>query len=366
MKIHTIFFLSEFVLGGAGNSIYKLCKNLPKKNYQISIICVKKCYYKKLFKKEGIDVYEINAKRALFAFFKIKKLLSKIISKNYKSNIFLSNINYSNVLTILFLRSLKLKICLIERTPFQELDIYYDKIDFIKKIIIKLFIKFTFHKADACISNSKYISKIYNKKYDLKFKTIFPPSFDGMYISKKKYFKNSKIKFITVCRLTKEKGLPKLIKIFSKYRKEFSLDIIGDGPELHNLRTLAYNTLKNKDVRFLGKINPLEIKFHLRKYDYYINFSDFEGFPNTVIESLSVGIPVLASQSYGGINEILSNKNFGLIFNKESVLEKYLKDIYNKKLIFKLNRSQIISHLNNFSSKKSVKNYDKLLKKLSK
>ena len=102
MKIHTIFFLSEFVLGGAGNSIYKLCKNLPKKNYQISIICVKKCYYKKLFKKEGIDVYEINAKRALFAFFKIKKLLSKIISKNYKSNIFLSNINYSNVLTILF------------------------------------------------------------------------------------------------------------------------------------------------------------------------------------------------------------------------------------------------------------------------
>ena len=50
MKIHTIFFLSEFVLGGAGNSIYKLCKNLPKKNYQISIICLNKCYYKKLFK----------------------------------------------------------------------------------------------------------------------------------------------------------------------------------------------------------------------------------------------------------------------------------------------------------------------------
>ena len=42
---------------------------------------------------KGIDVYEINAKRAFFAFFKIKKLLSKLISKNYKSNIFLSNIS---------------------------------------------------------------------------------------------------------------------------------------------------------------------------------------------------------------------------------------------------------------------------------
>lgn len=366
MKIHTIFFLSEFVLGGAGNSIYKLCKNLPKKKYQISIISVNKCYYKKYFKKEGINVYEINAKGALFAFFKIKKLLNKLISQNYKSNIFLSNIHYSNILTILFLRSLKLKICLIERTPFQELDIYYNKIDLIKKIIIKLLIRFTFHKADICISNSKYISKIYNKKYNLKFKTIFPPSFDGVFINKKKYFVNSKIKFVTVCRLTKEKGLSNLIKIFSKYQKEFCLDIIGDGPELNNLKTLAYNDHKNKNIKFLGTISPSKIKFYLKKYDYYVNFSDFEGFPNTVVESLSVGIPVLASQSHGGINEILSNKKFGFIFDKETLLEKYLKDIYNKKIIIKLNKSQIINHLNNFSLKKNVENYDKLLCKLSK
>ncbi len=366
MKIHTIFFLSEFVLGGAGNSVYRLCKNLSKKNYQISIICVNKCYYKKLFRKEGINVYEINAKRALFAFFKIKKLLRKLISKNYKSNIFLSNINYSNILTILFLRSLKLKICLIERTPFQELDIYYSKMDFIKKNMIKLLIKITFHKADACISNSKFISKIYNKKFNLKFKTIFPPSFDGISIYKRKYFKNSKIKFVTVCRLSKEKGISKLIEIFSKYKKEFSLDIIGDGPELYNLKKLAYNIHENKNIRFLGVINPLKIKFCLKKYDYFINFSDFEGFPNSVVESLSVGVPVLASQSYGGINEILSNKNFGLIFNNRRLLEKYLKDIYNKKLMIKINRSQVMNHLNNFSVKKNIENYDKLLKNLSK
>ena len=366
MKIHTIFFLSEFVLGGAGNSIYKLCKNLSKKKYQILIICVNKCYYKKYFKKEGINVYEINANKAFFAFFNIKKLLKKIVSRNYKSNIFLSNIHYSNVLTILFLRNLKLKICLIERTPFQELDIYYSKIDLIKKNIIKLLIRFTFYKADVCVSNSRYISKKYKKKYNLKFKTIFPPSFDGTFVNKRKSYENSKIRFVTVCRLTKEKGLTKLIKIFSKYKKKYCLDIIGDGPELHNLKTLAYNTNKNKNVKFLGPISPLKIKFYLKKYDYYINFSDFEGFPNTVVESLSVGIPVLASQSHGGINEILSNKKFGLIFDKESTLERYLDDIYKKKLLFKLNKTQTISHLNNFSLKKNVENYNKILNKLSK
>ncbi len=365
MKIHTIFFLSEFVLGGAGNSIYKLCKNLPKKNYHVSIICLNKCYYKSLLKKEGIDVYEINAKRAFLGFFKIKKLLSKIISKNYKSNIFLSNINYSNVLSILFLRSLKLKICLIERTPYQELDIYYGKIDFIKKNIIKFLIGYTFNKADACISNSQYISKVYNQKYSLKFKTIFPPSFDGNFFKKKQSLHNTKIKFVTVCRLTKEKGLEKLIRIFSKYNKEFLLDIIGKGPELNNLKKLSYRK-KNKNIRFLGPISPFKIKFKLNKYDYFINYSDFEGFPNTVVESLSVGIPVLASQSYGGINEILSNKNFGLIFNSKNLLEKYLKNINNGRLKFKLDHYKLKKHLNNFSVKKNVENYEKLFRELTK
>ena len=132
------------------------------------------------------------------------------------------------------------------------------------------------------------------------------------------------------------------------------------------MKKLAYNIHENKNIRFLGVINPLKIKFCLKKYDYFINFSDFEGFPNSVVESLSVGVPVLASQSYGGINEILSNKNFGLIFNNRRLLEKYLKDIYNKKLMIKINRSQVINHLNNFSVKKNIENYDKLLKNLSK
>ena len=71
MKINIIFYLSEFVLGGAGNSIFKLCKNLPKDKFNISIICLNKCYYKKEFKKYNIKVYEINSKKSLVKYDKI-------------------------------------------------------------------------------------------------------------------------------------------------------------------------------------------------------------------------------------------------------------------------------------------------------
>lgn len=365
MKINLIIFLSEFVLGGAGNSIYKLCKNLPKKKYAISIICLNKCYYKKLLNKHDIKVYEIQSSRAFFGFFKIKKLLENIIKKKTKSNIFISNIYYSNILSILFLRKLNLKICLIERTPFQELEIFYSLNDFIKKSILKILIKFTFYKADVCVSNSRFISKVYNKKYNLKFKTIFPPSFDQkMNIKSKKISK--KIKFVTVCRLTKEKGLDRLIKIFSKLNNEISLHIVGDGPYMNSLKKIVEKLNLKSKIFFKGQISPFKIKSYLKSYDYYINHSDFEGFPNTVVEALSSNLPVFASQSYGGINEILPDKKYGVVYKNDDELYYYLKKLSTKNLEIKFTKKEIYNHLSKFSEKNNLLNYDKLFTKLAK
>ena len=185
MKINLIIFISEFNLGGAGNSLFKLCKNLPKNKFHITIICLNKCYYKTDLLRNGIKVHEINSSKTILGMPKIKKLVKSLI-KSESKNIFLSNIYYSNILSILFLRSLNIKIVIVERTPFQELSIYYGIFDFVKKQIIKLLIGYTFKKADSCISNSKYISQKYNENYKLKFKTINPPSFKKLFFLKKK------------------------------------------------------------------------------------------------------------------------------------------------------------------------------------
>ena len=52
----------------------------------------------------------------------------------------------------------------------------------------------------------------------------------------------------------------------------------------------------------------------------------------SVIEALSAGIPVLASQSHGGINEIINNKNFGNIYNNKNELLKFYLQIFHLKL----------------------------------
>ena len=359
MKINLIIFLSEFNLGGAGNSLFRLCKKLSKKKFCISVICLNKCYYKKELIRIGISVYEINSSKTILAMPKIKELLIKLIDYN-KKNIFLSNIYYSNILSILFLRSLKIKLIIVERTPFQELSIYYGVIDFLKKHIMKMLIRYTYFKADYCISNSKYISKAYNDYYNLKFKTIHPPSFKKLYKFIKRKKLNSNICIGTVCRLSKEKRIDNLIKIFSRFNYNFTFKIIGNGPELENLKKLTKSLNLEKKITFIGKVSPEKIKSKIKNFDYFINSSDFEGFPNSVVEALSLGIPVIASQSYGGINEIIKNKNFGLIYNNDTELEIILLKILENKLKFKSNRNLIDRHLQNFSENINVKKYSKV------
>ena len=364
MKIHLIFFLSEFVLGGAGNSIFKLCKRLSKSRFKITVISVNKCFYKKEFKKNGIQVIEIYSTRTFLAFFKLKKILKKI-SKNYKIPcVFISNINYSNVLSIIFLRNLKIKICLIERTPLEELNMFYNINDFIKKQIIKILIKFTYHKADACIANSKFISNNFNKTYGLNFKTIFPPSFKKINKFNENKNLNNRLKIITICRLSKEKGILDLIKTINIAKENITLDIIGSGPEYDKIYNLINQLKLNHKIKLIGYKNNKEIKKILYKYDLYINNSDFEGFPNTVVEAMSAQLPILARQSYGGINEIVT-KNFGIIYKNNKELHKYLLLVYFKKIKFNFNRLKLYKHLKQFSETNNMINYKKIFIRLA-
>lgn len=360
MKINLIIFISEFNHGGAGNSIFRLCKGLSKKKYNINVICLNDCSYEKDLKKNNIKLFKIKAKKTFFAMFKVKKIVNNLLSTNYTKNIFVSNIHYTNILSILFLRRLKMKMVLIERTPHQELNIFFNVLDMLKKTIIKFFIKFLYRYADLCISNSNYISNEYNKKYNLKFKTIYPPSFiKNEKIAKKSKKNIQRFTFGTVCRLTREKGLYEFINSISKLKFDFKFFIMGEGPEKKSLKKLATKLNVKKKIVFCGFQNYSQIKEKLKNIDLSINCSYFEGFPNSVVESLANGKQVLASQSFGGINEIIKNKNFGIIYNNESELLKILKD-FNSKKKNKIDQKEINHHLNNFSISENIRKYSNI------
>jgi hypothetical protein len=313
-KTNIIFFLPNFSKGGAANSIIRLCEKLDKKKYNIYIFSVGKNSYKKRIIKFSKKIYEFDFKKTIFSFILIKKIVTQLTAKN-KKTIFVSNINYANVLSVIFLRNIEnLKIILIERTSINELQVYFSLKDFFKKKIIKILIIFFYKKADKIIANSKTVAKSLEKLIHKKIFFIYPPSINKVHKYKKPNFNKKKcLRILTTGRLAIEKNL-KTIILSLKYLNfsNFRLFILGNGPEKNELiNFVKFNKLYDK-VKFFSHTDNLG-KFY-KNSDLFINSSYFEGFPNSVVEAINYNLPVICSRSGGGIQEILMNGRAGTFF----------------------------------------------------
>jgi len=74
------------------------------------------------------------------------------------------------------------------------------------------------------------------------------------------------------------------------------------------------NKRDNIEVRLLGQKSQSEIRDIYRDnyFDFFINTSQFEGLPVSIMEAFSFGIPAIAT-NVGGTNEIVNEKNGMLI-----------------------------------------------------
>ena len=133
MKKNNLFIFHPYSgIGGADRSIARVINGIKKKNLEIFFISLKKPKIK-IFIKKKINYITLNESRTLFGIIKLKKIIKNLISKETK-NIFLSNQNYANVLSIFFLRKIdNLKLVLIERNSLKELYFHSNLMDLLKK-----------------------------------------------------------------------------------------------------------------------------------------------------------------------------------------------------------------------------------------
>lgn len=141
-------------------------------------------------------------------------------------------------------------------------------------------------------------------------------------------FENKDKIFITACRFTKEKGLERLINLFSKIdnkKNNWQFWILGSGLLELELEEIVSKLNLEKHIIFKGFQTEL-CEFY-NQADFYINGSYHEALPVSIIESMSVGLPIIGS-NVGGIPELIdSNKNGYLVdFNNSEESLSVLKD----------------------------------------
>jgi glycosyltransferase involved in cell wall biosynthesis len=128
---------------------------------------------------------------------------------------------------------------------------------------------------------------------------------------------NSIIQLVFIGRLSPEKGLMQFLHYFNSFndKSKFQLDVLGDGPELEEIKNfIAKNNLKHLITLNGFVIDPTDF---LIKSDLLVMPSLKEGLPMTLIEAVSVGLPVLAND-VGAVGTLVKNNFNGILINHSS------------------------------------------------
>ena len=166
----------------------------------------------------------------------------------------------------------------------------------------------------------------------------------------------------TVCRLDPVKNLELLIgsmPAICKVIPNCKVLIVGDGPAESQLRNYAKTIGVDDRVIFVGR--SAEIEKILPIFDLYVNTSLSEGTSMTILEAMSCGLPVVASD-VGGNSRLVDNSN-GSLFrarDREGFEQKVVDLLINDGSLAELGKASRRKAETNFSFDRVVKQYEEL------
>lgn len=173
--------------------------------------------------------------------------------------------------------------------------------------------------------------------------------------------------FVYIGRLDDIKGINFLVEGWKNIDKNINLYIIGTGPEEENLKhIISENRLNN--VKLLGFMKREDAFKVIEKSRAIIIPSKwYEGFPMTIAESFSLGVPVIGSK-LGNIESIVDDERNGLLFttnNKESLKEVINKVFHDRELNISLGNNAYKVFKEKYTDEENYRSIEKIYNNLN-
>lgn len=170
-----------------------------------------------------------------------------------------------------------------------------------------------------CSDNgTEYIERKYPSYAD-KIQTSYLGTYDhGLGVEEKK---DDFFEVISCSRVTTVKCVHKIVEAL-QLLEQTGLKIrwthIGDGELLQQVKKMCQQKLNKTEVDFLGSIPNTEVYRYYSEHhaDLFVNVSSSEGLPVSIMEAISFGIPVIATD-VGGTNEIVREGITGYILTPD-------------------------------------------------
>ena len=230
-------------------------------------------------------------------------------------------------------------------------------------------IEFAINQSDAVTAVSESLKKDTYKFFDIKKNIEVIPNFidPSLYrfaedIELRAQFAEKDEVIIThISNFRKVKRVDDVIRIFEGVQQQFSakLLMVGDGPELHQVKNLVRELGISDKVFFLGKSKRIEQITSIS--DVFLLPSETESFGLVALEAMASSVAVVSS-NVGGLPEVNKNGVTGFlneVGDIEGMIASVMTILKNKETLacFKTNA---LEHSKNFELNKVVPVYEKL------
>ena len=169
----------------------------------------------------------------------------------------------------------------------------------------------TIRLADSVVVPSEYLVRVF-ASFGLKASAIFNLIDTGKF----RFRERTPLRpvFLSNRNFEKHYGVDHVLRAFAIVERKVpnaSLNIAGDGSQNRALKTLAQE-LGLRNTTFLGRVDPSSIADVYDAADIYLNGSEIDNQPLSILEAFSCGLPVVTTDA-GGIPDIVSDERTGMM-----------------------------------------------------
>lgn len=351
MKKKVFFILSSLGAGGSERVFWLLSQGFDKNVYETYIVHLGSDVTAFSTDLEGVTVINLKTVRASRSFRKLHQLIKKeqphaVFSTGANMNILVALISMLNKIP-----------CKIAR----EANVYKEMASIRRSnsLLLKVLIGLSYRVFDHIVCQSIEIKNSFIKSFRFPAKRLIIIANPVLNSTFQRRIKNNDgiNKILIVARLEPEKAHFRLLDIMKKLPENFHLTIAGEGSCYSEINQQINRLDIGHRVVMLGKVNYVDQL--IISHDVSVLTSLSEGFPNTLLESIARGTPVI-SYKVSGISDLVLPGFNGYIIDQGDELG-FVTHLQ-RACLRKWNHDEMIEDIQDrFSLEKIAKSYQNLI-----
>jgi len=361
--MRVLFVIGSMSSGGAERVVSEMSNYWVKRNWSVSILTTNKTKNKQDFyildsRVKRIDITSLGKMHKAKYFFNLfSNLRDKIKEEN--PNVVISFMSGANTISIISMLGLKTPLIISDRH-----NPYTDKVGYFYKKLLYPF-------SDILVLQTNAVIEFYSKIKGLNIEVISNP-ISLSPIKEKDISKNTLSK--TICAIGRLnialKGFDLLIKAFIKISQKYpdwNLIILGEGKDRKILEKLIEEYSLQNRITLVGNVdNPREI---IEGAEIFVLSSLEEGFPNVLLEAMSMGLAPISFDCNFGPREIIEDNKSGILVELGSIdklSSAMSRLIENKELRNRLGKNAQIRVSKSFYIDKIIQQWETLINRVIK